>query len=95
MHAHTYTDIDDSLFLVLPAALVSDLGLEIIIKQKTNVCFVSPVCTSLLVDSALVHLEAFHVSFLLIRHFFQSLYLRLQCVISLLKMSDKAKERQS
>lgn len=50
------------------------------------------ICSSLLFHSAPVHLEEFLVFLLLIHRFFQSLYLRLQCVISLLKASDKSRE---
>lgn len=100
-HIHTRTSmhVDDSRSLILPDAPVSDLGLQTIIKWKTNLFVIDsllslPICSSLLFQSALVHLEALHVSLLLLCHFFQSLYLHLQCVISLLKMSDKAREIQ-
>lgn len=47
------------------------------------------ICRSLLFRSALVHLEALQVSLPLIRHLFESPYLRLQRVISFPKMSNK------
>lgn len=84
---------DDSRSAVELDAPLSDPGLQTIRKWKTNlfvICslFSLPVCSSLLFHFLFVHLEAFHVSLLHIHRFFQSLYLRLQSVISPLKTSD-------